>query len=319
MRDFLRSRGIDLPEGSPDDDPDQDTVNGVGNRKNVLLLKKIHDDGVKVFEDARRYLERARDAGLRRFVVSSSANTRDVLHVTGLEQFIEGRVDGVTIREQNLKGKPAPDSFLAGAKLADVGPEQAVVFEDALAGVEAGRAGKFGFVVGVNRVDDEHATPCASTARPSSSTPWTNCMTDPGAFPIEPWELREVGLDLDDLARSESLFALSNGHIGIRGNLDEGDPRGCPAPTSTRSTRSGRCPTPRPATGSPRTARASSTSPTARCSGCSSTTSRSTCATAPCCTTSACSTCAPASCTGSPSGARRPASGSGCAPSGWCR
>ncbi len=157
VRDFLRSRGIDLPEGSPDDDPDQNTVNGVGNRKNVLLQKKIHDDGVKVFEDARRYLERARDAGLRRFVVSSSANTRDVLHVTGLEQFIEGRVDGVTIREQDLKGKPAPDSFLAGAKLADVGPEQAVVFEDALAGVEAGRAGSFGFVVGVNRVDDEHA------------------------------------------------------------------------------------------------------------------------------------------------------------------
>ena len=157
VRDFLHSRGIDLPEGSPDDDPDEDTVNGVGNRKNVLLLKKIHDDGVRVFEDARRYLERARDAGLRRIVVSSSANTRDVLHVTGLEEFVEGRVDGVTIREQKLKGKPAPDSFLAGAHLADVAPEQAAVFEDALAGVEAGRAGKFGYVVGVNRVDADHA------------------------------------------------------------------------------------------------------------------------------------------------------------------
>jgi beta-phosphoglucomutase family hydrolase len=157
VRDFLHSRGIDLPEGSPDDDPEKDTVNGVGNRKNVLLVKRIHEDGVQVFEDARRYLEHARDAGLRRIVVSSSANTRDVLHVTGLEQFIEGRVDGVTIREQELKGKPAPDSFLAGAKLADVAPEQAAVFEDALAGVEAGRAGKFGYVVGINRVDAEHA------------------------------------------------------------------------------------------------------------------------------------------------------------------
>jgi beta-phosphoglucomutase family hydrolase len=157
VRDFLHSRGIDLPEGSPDDSPEQDTVNGVGNRKNVLLLKKIHDDGVRVFEDARRYLGRARDAGLRRIVVSSSANTRDVLHVTGLEQFVEARVDGVTIREQKLKGKPAPDSFLAGAKLAGVEPEQAAVFEDALAGVEAGRAGNFGCVIGINRVDAEHA------------------------------------------------------------------------------------------------------------------------------------------------------------------
>jgi beta-phosphoglucomutase family hydrolase len=157
VRDFLHSRGIDLPEGSPDDSPEQDTVNGVGNRKNVLLLKKIHDDGVRVFEDARRYLGRARDAGLRRIVVSSSANTRDVLHVTGLEQFVEARVDGVTIREQKLKGKPAPDSFLAGAKLAGVEPQHAAVFEDALAGVEAGRAGNFGCVIGINRVDAEHA------------------------------------------------------------------------------------------------------------------------------------------------------------------
>jgi beta-phosphoglucomutase family hydrolase len=157
VRDFLHSRGIDLPEGSPDDGPDEDTVNGVGNRKNALLVKAIHDNGVTVFEDARRLLERARDSGLRRFVVSSSANTKDVLHVTGLERLIEGRVDGVTIREQNLKGKPAPDSFLAGARLAQVSPAQAAVFEDAIAGVEAGRAGDFGYVVGINRLDRQHA------------------------------------------------------------------------------------------------------------------------------------------------------------------
>jgi beta-phosphoglucomutase family hydrolase len=156
VRDFLKSRGIDLPEGSPDDAPDAETVYGVGNRKNKLLLKAIKDDGVKVFEDARRYLEAARDGGLRRFVVSSSANTKDVLHVTGLEQYIEGRVDGNTITEQHLKGKPAPDSFLAGAKAAGVPADQAVVFEDALAGVQAGRDGKFGYVVGINRVDPEH-------------------------------------------------------------------------------------------------------------------------------------------------------------------
>ena len=156
VRDFLHSRGIDLPDGKPDDKPDANTVYGVGNRKNQLLLKAIKDDGVKVFDDARRYLEAAEKAGLRRFVVSSSANTKDVLHVTGLEKFVEGRVDGNTIAEKHLKGKPAPDSFLEGARLAGVSPDQAVVFEDALAGVEAGHAGKFGFVVGVNRLDDEH-------------------------------------------------------------------------------------------------------------------------------------------------------------------
>ena len=158
VRDFLRSRGIDLPEGSPADQPEADTVYGVGNRKNALLLKAIKTDGVEVFEDARRYLEAAERAGLRRFVVSSSANTKDVLHVTGLESLVEGRVDGTTITEKHLKGKPAPDSFLEGARVAGVSAEQAAVFEDALAGVEAGRAGRFGYVVGVNRLDAEHGT-----------------------------------------------------------------------------------------------------------------------------------------------------------------
>jgi beta-phosphoglucomutase family hydrolase len=157
VRDFLASRDIHLPEGGSDDRPDAPTVNGLGNRKNELLLERIHRDGVKVYEGSRRYLEAARDAGLRRIVVSSSANTRDVLTVTGLAELIEDEVDGTTLREQHLKGKPAPDSFLAGARLAGVAPEQAVVFEDALVGVQAGRAGHFGYVVGVNRLDDEHA------------------------------------------------------------------------------------------------------------------------------------------------------------------
>jgi beta-phosphoglucomutase family hydrolase len=162
VRDFLHSRDIDLPDGSPDDPPDADTIYGVGNRKNQLLLQAVHDEGVTVFDDARRYLEAARDAGLRRYVVSSSANTKDVLHVTGLETLVEGRVDGNTITEKHLRGKPAPDSFLAGAELAGVPAEQAAVFEDALAGVQAGRDGGFGFVVGINRVDEAHGKGLAS-------------------------------------------------------------------------------------------------------------------------------------------------------------
>jgi beta-phosphoglucomutase family hydrolase len=157
VRDFLASRDITLPEGEPDDSPGSATVNGLGNRKNVELLDRIHTDGVKVFEGSRRYLEAARDAGLRRAVVSSSANTKDVLEVTGLAEFIELRVDGVTGREEHLKGKPAPDTFLAAADRLGVDPAAAAVFEDALAGVEAGRAGKFGVVVGVDRVGQADA------------------------------------------------------------------------------------------------------------------------------------------------------------------
>lgn len=152
VRDFLQSRGIRLPDGSVDDATTADTIHGIANRKNEEVTRRIAQDGVRVFDGSRRYLEAAQQAGLRRIVVSSSANTALVLKTTGLDRYIEGRVDGVTLAEQHLAGKPAPDSFLAGARLAKVEPGQAAVFEDALAGVAAGRAGRFGFVVGVDRV-----------------------------------------------------------------------------------------------------------------------------------------------------------------------
>jgi len=152
VRDFLRSRGIELPDGRPDDGPEQNTVYGLGNRKNAEVQRRIAETGVRVFEGSRRYLQAAAAAGLRRFVVSSSANTGLVLRVTGLDQWVEGRIDGNTLAEKHLAGKPAPDSFLAGAALAGAPPAKAAVFEDALAGVAAGRAGRFGYVVGVDRV-----------------------------------------------------------------------------------------------------------------------------------------------------------------------
>jgi beta-phosphoglucomutase family hydrolase len=152
VRDFLRSRGIELPAGRPDDGPEQDTVYGLGNRKNAEVQRQIAETGVRVFEGSRRYLQAAQAAGLRRFVVSSSANTGLVLRVTGLDQLVEGRIDGNTLAEKHLAGKPEPDSFLAGAALAGAPPDKAAVFEDALAGVAAGRAGEFGYVIGVDRV-----------------------------------------------------------------------------------------------------------------------------------------------------------------------
>jgi len=157
VRSFLASRDIDLPDGDLDDSPDAETVNGLGNRKNEMFQKILRSDGVQVFEGSRRYLKAVHDAGLPTAVVSSSANTAQVLEVTGLDEYVQHRVDGVTMREEHIAGKPAPDSFLRGAELLGVPPAKAAVYEDALAGVQAGQRGRFGFVVGVDRVDHAEA------------------------------------------------------------------------------------------------------------------------------------------------------------------
>ncbi|MFZ0835296.1 MAG: beta-phosphoglucomutase family hydrolase [Mycobacterium sp.] len=157
VRSFLSSRDIELPEGDPDDDADADTVHGLGTRKNRLFQETLNRDGVEVFEGSRRYLQAVCEAGLKVAVVSASANTGAVLETTGLDKLVRKRVDGVTLRDEHIPGKPAPDSFLRAAQLLQVEPGEAAVFEDALAGVAAGRAGNFGVVVGVDRVDQAEA------------------------------------------------------------------------------------------------------------------------------------------------------------------
>lgn len=157
VRSFLASRHIELADGQPDDPPEAETVNGLGNRKNALVLEKIRTDGVEPYEGSVRYLEAAQRAGLRRAVVSSSANCRDVLVAAGIEGFIEVRVDGKVAAARKLTGKPAPDTYLAAARDLGVAPAAAAVFEDALAGVASGRAGAFGCVIGVDRVGQADA------------------------------------------------------------------------------------------------------------------------------------------------------------------
>ncbi|MFJ4623282.1 beta-phosphoglucomutase family hydrolase [Streptomyces sp. NPDC088812] len=157
VRTFLASRGIHLPEGGPGDPPDAATVHGLGNRKNELLLEKIRTQGVQAYDGTLRYLEAVRAAGLRTAIVSSSANTRDVLRSIGAEDFFEVRVDGVVAAERGLPGKPHPDTFLAAARDLGVEPARAAVFEDALAGMDAGRSGHFGYVVGVDRTGQADA------------------------------------------------------------------------------------------------------------------------------------------------------------------
>jgi beta-phosphoglucomutase family hydrolase len=157
VRSFLASRGITLPEGSPGDPPEAETVNGLGNRENALVLGLIEREGVQVYDGSVRYVKAARAAGLKTAVVSASANCREVLVAAGIEDLLDARIDGVVTAREHLRGKPAPDSFLAGARAVGVEPTAAAVFEDALAGVAAGRAGGFGFVVGVDRVDHAEA------------------------------------------------------------------------------------------------------------------------------------------------------------------
>ena len=152
VRSFLASRGIELPEGGPEDPPVAETVSGLGNRKNDLVLKMIREEGVEAYPGSIRYLEALRGSGVPCAVVSSSVNCRQVLEAAHLDGFCRATVDGLTARRQGLKGKPSPDTYLAAAELLGAGPESAAVFEDALAGVEAGRAGGFAFVVGVDRV-----------------------------------------------------------------------------------------------------------------------------------------------------------------------
>ena len=157
VRAFLKSRHITLPEGAPDDPPSGMTVHALGTRKNILLLNKIRAGGVQAYEGSVRYLEALARAGIPRAVVSASANCADVLRSAGIEHLLQARIDGIVAMERHLAGKPAPDTYLAGAEALGVRPAAAAVFEDALAGVRAGRGGGFGFVVGVDRVGQRQA------------------------------------------------------------------------------------------------------------------------------------------------------------------
>jgi beta-phosphoglucomutase family hydrolase len=157
VRAFLASRGVELPEGAADDPSAAETVHGLGNRKNELVLELIARRGVDVYEGSVRFVESVRDAGLRRAVVSASKNCAEVLASAGIDDLFEVRVDGVVAEQRALRGKPAPDLFLAAAEALGVEPSRSAVFEDAVAGVEAGRAGGFGWVVGVDRTGSASA------------------------------------------------------------------------------------------------------------------------------------------------------------------
>ncbi len=157
VRSFLSARAIELPQGKPSDSPSAETVDGLGNRKNELVTALIDDQGVEPYDGSVRFVRAARKLRYPCAVVSSSTNCRDVLHVAGIEELFDEVIDGVVADREHLHGKPAPDTFLAGARAVGREPAECAVFEDALAGVQAGRAGGFGWVVGVDRVGQRAA------------------------------------------------------------------------------------------------------------------------------------------------------------------
>ncbi|MDX5348163.1 MAG: beta-phosphoglucomutase family hydrolase, partial [Hymenobacteraceae bacterium] len=152
VRNFLKSRNIELPEGEPNDKPGTETIAGLGNLKNVYFRKVLKTDGVEVYPDTIQFIKEQRQLGLHTAIISASKNCKDVLQAAGLEQLFETRIDGVVAANRKLPGKPAPDVFLEAARELQMVPEECAVFEDARAGVAAGKAGGFALVIGVNRI-----------------------------------------------------------------------------------------------------------------------------------------------------------------------
>ena len=157
VRDFLNSRGLSLPLGSPSDGADRDTLYGMGNKKDAYFEAAMRETGVAVYDDTVDSLRLAKLAGARMAVVSSSHHCAKILETVGLTALFEVRIDGHVIDRLHLPGKPAPDAFLEAAWRLRVPPKRAIVIEDALAGVRAGHAGGFGLVIGVNRHDQAQA------------------------------------------------------------------------------------------------------------------------------------------------------------------
>ena len=154
---FLKTRGMELPYGVPDSPPTEDTVCGLGNRKDALVDAVLEAEGVEVYDGTMQWLRDIRRLGMKTAVVSSSKNCRAVLHAAGIEDLFEGRLDGEVAERLELPGKPAPDTYLRAAADLGVHPKRSVVVEDAISGVQAGRAGGFGLVIGVARHSDREA------------------------------------------------------------------------------------------------------------------------------------------------------------------
>jgi len=155
VRKFLKSRQIELPEGGPEDTDDEVSIHSIGMTKNKVFRDLMETEGIEVFPDTFEMIEKWKNAGKKLAVISSSRNCELIIESAGLTDMFEVRVDGETLKQENLKGKPEPDIFLRASELLGVSPDQAIVIEDAILGVEAGKKGGFYLVVGVARDGEE--------------------------------------------------------------------------------------------------------------------------------------------------------------------
>ena len=235
VRDFLASRSVNLPEGDEDDPVEAQTIGGLGNRKNAIFNRILVEEGITPFKGSLDTLDHLQALDIKFGLVSSSRNARTVLAAAGLKDRFPVVVDGNTTAERGLPGKPAPDGYLLGAKLLGIEPERTVVVEDAVSGVAAGAAGRFGTVIGIDRgagevplleagadlvtTDLGHLLPARTAGMERSPVPQGLA---PGRFPADPWRLVETIYNPSDLGRTETLFALGNGYLGMRANPEEG-------------------------------------------------------------------------------------------------
>ncbi len=210
---FLASRGIELPFGTPEDDSGAHTVHALGKLKDQYFTQYFDEYGVEVYEDSIALVRALRAQEVKTAVVSSSKNCAAVLERTGISQLFDARVDGIEIARLSLKGKPAPDAFLEAAQRLKAEPARAVVVEDAIAGVQAGHAGRFGSVIGVDRIGQSKALRQAG----ADVVVTTLAQVSVAAEPPSAWSLVYEGFDPAREGIRESLCALGNGYFATRG------------------------------------------------------------------------------------------------------
>lgn len=225
VRSFLAARGIALPDGDPTDGPESTTVHGLGARKDALFVDRMRRDGVEVFASTIELIRALRNRGQKTAVVTSSRNGREVLRGAGIEDLFDARLDGVDAEVLGLQGKPHPDPFLKCAGLLGVSPGRTLVIEDAVSGVEAGRRGGFGLVVGVDRGGNRdalaaHGADLVVADLGEVTVADLDARLRERRETVVAWQVEQEGFDPAREHDMESLFTVGNGYLGVRGALD---------------------------------------------------------------------------------------------------
>jgi beta-phosphoglucomutase family hydrolase len=229
VRSFLATRGIALAEGEPADGPDAATVHGLGGRKDALFMDRLRRDGVAVFGSTVDLIRALRARGVKTAVVTSSRNGRELLRAAGIEDLFDARIDGLDAEVLGLEGKPHPDPFLEAARLLGVAPGRALVIEDAVSGVEAGRRGGFGLVIGVDRGGNRealavHGADLVVADLGELDIAGLDAHVREKREAVVAWRIEQEGFDPAREHASESIFTVGNGYLGVRGTLDSPQP-----------------------------------------------------------------------------------------------